>query len=194
MEEFLQRTKSRLDRGKNVEKVHAVIGNKSCDLDTITSSLAYAYYLDKITSPSVLCLPVLNATRLEFDFYSETRFILEELDIPESCLIFKDEIDLQRLNDEDRLSVTLVNFSAFTSEDESLEASVIKAINPEKQYYGNREFHDSSSVLVAKEILEEAPELLTPQLAHLLRVILESLTVIHMLTFEFMYLFFMVSP
>ncbi|XP_077105137.1 protein prune homolog 2 isoform X3 [Ranitomeya variabilis] len=169
MEEFLQRTKSRLDRGKNLEKVHAVIGNKSCDLDTITSSLAYAYYLDKITSPSVLCLPVLNATRLEFDFYSETRFILEELDIPDSCLIFKDEINLQRLNDEDRLSVTLVNFSAFTSEDESLEASVIKAINPEKQYYGNREFHDSSSVLVAKEILEEAPELLTPQLAHLLR-------------------------
>ncbi|KAM4053060.1 protein prune homolog 2 isoform 3-T3 [Anomaloglossus baeobatrachus] len=169
MEEFLHRTKSRLDRGKHLEKVHTIIGNKSCDLDTIISTLAYAYYLDKITSPGVLCLPVLNATRLEFDFYSETRFILEELDIPETCLIFKDEINLQRLNDEDRLSVTLVNFSAFTSEDESLEASVIKAINPEKQYNGDREFHDSSSVLVAKEILEEAPELLTPQLAHLLR-------------------------
>ncbi|XP_073526848.1 protein prune homolog 2 isoform X3 [Phyllobates terribilis] len=169
MEEFLQRTKSRLDRGKHLEKVHTIIGNKSCDLDTIVSTLAYAYYLDKITSPSVLCLPVLNATRLEFDFYSETRFILEELDIPESYLIFKDEINLQRLNDEDKLTVTLVNFSAFTSEDESLEASVIKAINPEKQYNGDREFHDSSSVLVAKEILEEAPELLTPQLAHLLR-------------------------
>lgn len=55
------------------------------------------------------------------------------------------------------------------SEDESLAASVIKAINPEKQYNGDREFHGSSSVLVAKEILEEAPELLTPQLAYLLR-------------------------
>ncbi|XP_075684358.1 protein prune homolog 2 isoform X3 [Rhinoderma darwinii] len=169
MEEFLQRTKSRLDRGKHLEKVHTVIGNKSCDLDSIISTLAYAYYLDKITSPNILCLPVLNVTRLEFDFYSETRFILEELDIPESYLIFKDEINLQRLNDEDRLSVTLVNFSAFTSEDESLAASVIKAINPEKKYNGEREYHDSSSVLVAKEILQEAPELLTPQLAHLLR-------------------------
>ncbi|KAM3940362.1 protein prune homolog 2 isoform 1-T1 [Leptodactylus fuscus] len=169
MEEFLQRTKSRLDRGKHLEKVHTVIGNKNCDLDSIISTLAYAYYLDKITSPSVLCLPVLNVTRIEFDFYSETRFILEELDIPESYLIFKDEINLQRLNDEDRLSVTLVNFNTFTSEDESLAASVIKVIHPEKQYNGDGEFHDSSSALVAQEILEEAPELLTPQLAHLLR-------------------------
>ncbi|XP_072007018.1 protein prune homolog 2 isoform X4 [Engystomops pustulosus] len=169
MEEFLQRTKSRLDRGKHLQKVHTVIGNKSCDLDSIIATLAYAYYLDKITSQSVLCLPVLNVTRIEFDFYSETRFILEELDIPESCLIFKDEINLQGLNDEDRLSVTLVNFSAFTSEEESLAAAVVKVINPEKQCNGDRELHDSSSVLVAKEILEEAPELLTPQLAHLLR-------------------------
>ncbi|XP_056379419.1 protein prune homolog 2 isoform X2 [Hyla sarda] len=169
MEEFLQRTKSRLERGKHLEKVHTVIGHKICDLDSIISTLAYAYYLDKMTTPSVLCVPVLNVTRLEFDFYSETRFILEELDIPESYLIFKDEINLQRLNDEDRLSVTLVNFNAFTSEDEGLAPSVIKVINPEKQCNGDRESLESSSVLVTKEILKEAPELLTPQLAYLLR-------------------------
>ncbi|XP_063769907.1 protein prune homolog 2 isoform X3 [Pseudophryne corroboree] len=169
MEEFLQRAKSRLDRGKHLEKVHTVIGDKCCDLDSIISTLTYAYYLGKITPPNVLCLPVLNVTRVEFDFYSETRFILEELDISESYLIFRDEIDLQNLNDEDRLSVTLVNFSALTSEDESLAASVIKIINPEKRLDCDQEFCNSSSALVAKEILEESPELLTRQLAHLLR-------------------------
>ncbi|XP_075061237.1 protein prune homolog 2-like [Mixophyes fleayi] len=169
MEEFLQSTKSRLNCGKHLEKVHTVIGNKCCDLDSIISTLAYAYYLGKVSPSNVLCLPVLNVTRVEFDFYSETRFILEELDIPESFLIFRDEINLQRLNDEDRLSVTLVNFNALTSEDESLTASVVKVINPEKRFDGDQEFRGSSSALVAKEILEEAPELLTRQLAHLLR-------------------------
>ncbi|XP_075454743.1 protein prune homolog 2 isoform X5 [Ascaphus truei] len=170
MEEFLQRTKSRLNRGKQLEKVHTVIGNKSCDLDSIISTLTYAYYLDKISSPSVLCLPVLNVPRVEFHFYSETRFILEELDIPESFLIFKDEINLQHFNDEGRLSITLVNYNALTSEDPTLEASVVKVINPDERFDGSHDLHESSSSsLVAKEIVEEAPELVTRQLAHLLR-------------------------
>uniref|UniRef100_A0A8C5MVS6 Uncharacterized protein n=1 Tax=Leptobrachium leishanense TaxID=445787 RepID=A0A8C5MVS6_9ANUR len=166
MEEFLQRAKSRLDRCKHLEKVHTVIGNKCCDLDSIISTLTYAYYLEKIASHNVLCLPVLNVSRVEFNFYSETRFILKELDIPESFLIFRDEINLQRLNDEGRLSITLVNFSMLASEDGSLEASVVKVINPDKSA---EMLHDSSSSLVAQEILEEAPDLVTRQLAHLLR-------------------------
>ncbi|XP_073490076.1 protein prune homolog 2 isoform X4 [Aquarana catesbeiana] len=169
MEEFLQRTKSTLDQSKHLEKVHIAIGNKCCDLDSIISTLAYAYYLDKMTSPSVLCLPVLNVTRVEFSFYSETRFILEELDIPESYLTFKDEINLHRLNEEEKLSVTLVNFSAFTSEDENLASSIVKIINPGKRFDGDQGIHDSSSAFVAREILQEAPELVTCQLAHLLR-------------------------
>ncbi|CAH2294181.1 prune homolog 2-like [Pelobates cultripes] len=157
------------ERGKQLEKVHTVIGNKCCDLDSIISTLTYAYYLDKITSPNILCLPVLNISRVEFNFYSETRFILGELDIPESFLIFRDEINLQSLNDEGRLSITLVNFSTMASDDESLEASVVKVINPGTRLDGVQMVHDSSSSLVAQEILEEGPELVTRQLAHLLR-------------------------
>ncbi|KAM4706973.1 protein prune homolog 2-like [Discoglossus pictus] len=169
MEEYLQRTKSRLNRGKQLEKVHTVIGNKCCDLDSIISTLAYAYYLDKISSSGVLCLPVLNVPRVEFTFHSETRFILEELDIPESCLVFKDEINLHHLNDDGRLSITLINFTSLTSDEAALESSVVKVINPDKRCYGGQEFHESSSSLVAKEILEEAPEIVTRHLAHLLR-------------------------
>lgn len=55
------------------------------------------------------------------------------------------------------------------SEDKILESSVVKVINPEERYDGNLEFLESSSSLVAKEILQEAPELITQQLAHLLR-------------------------
>ncbi|XP_052633706.1 protein prune homolog 2 isoform X3 [Harpia harpyja] len=169
MEEFLQRAQSKLNRSKRLEKVHVVLGNKSCDLDSLISTLAYAYFLDKVSPPDVLCLPVLNIPRRDFSYFTETRFILEELNIPESFHIFRDEINLHQLNAEGKLSLTLVNSNMLTSEDESLQSAVVKVINPDEQCDGSLELEASSSSLVVKEILQEAPELITQQLAYLLR-------------------------
>ncbi|XP_057161515.1 protein prune homolog 2 isoform X7 [Ursus arctos] len=169
MEEFLQRAKSKLNRSKRLEKVHVVIGHKSCDLDSLISAFTYAYFLDKVSPPGVLCLPVLNVPRTEFNYFTETRFILEELNISESFHIFRDEINLHQLNDEGKLSVTLVGSNVLASEDKVLEPAVVKVINPVEQSDGGLEFRESSSSLVVKEILQEAPELITEQLAHLLR-------------------------
>ncbi|XP_015704654.1 protein prune homolog 2 isoform X3 [Coturnix japonica] len=169
MEEFLQRARSRLNWSKHLEKVHVVLGSKSCDLDSLISAVAYAYFLDKVSPPDVLCLPVLNIPRRDFSFFTETRFILEELNIPESFHIFRDEIDLHQLNAEGKLSLTLTNRNMLTSEDKSLESAVVKVINPDEQCDGSLELQASSSSLVVKEILQEAPELITQQLAYLLR-------------------------
>ncbi|XP_040602575.1 protein prune homolog 2 isoform X4 [Mesocricetus auratus] len=169
MEEFLQRAKSKLDRSKQLEKVHAVIGSKSCDLDSLISAFTYAYFLDKVSPPGVLCLPVLNIPRTEFSYFTETRFILEELNISESSHIFRDEINLHQLNDEGKLSITLVGSHVLGSEDRSLEAAVVRVINPDEQSDGELGLPESSSSLVLKELLREAPELITQQLAHLLR-------------------------
>ncbi|XP_074712266.1 protein prune homolog 2 isoform X1 [Strix uralensis] len=169
MEEFLQRAQSKLNRSKRLEKVHVVLGSKSCDLDSLISTLAYAYFLDKVSPPDVLCLPVLNIPRRDFSYFTETRFILEELNIPESFHIFRDEINLHQLNAEGKLSLTLVNSNMLTSEDKSLESAVVKVINPDEQCDGSLELQASSSSLVVKEILQEAPELITQQLAYLLR-------------------------
>ena len=49
-----------------------------------------------------------------------------------------------------------------------MESAVVKVINPDEQCDGNLELQASSS-LVVKEILQEAPELITQQLAYLLR-------------------------
>ncbi|XP_059115908.1 protein prune homolog 2 isoform X1 [Peromyscus eremicus] len=169
MEEFLQRAKSKLDRSKRLEKVHAVIGPKSCDLDSLISAFTYAYFLDKVSPPGVLCLPVLNIPRTEFNYFTETRFILEELNISESFHIFRDEINLHQLNDEGKLSITLVGSHVLGSEDRTLEAAVVRVINPGEQSDGELGIPESSSALVLKELLREAPELITQQLAHLLR-------------------------
>ncbi|XP_010071659.1 PREDICTED: protein prune homolog 2, partial [Pterocles gutturalis] len=157
------------NRSKCLEKVHVVLGNKSCDLDSLISTLAYAYFLDKVSPPDVLCLPVLNIPRRDFSYFTETRFILEELNIPESFHIFRDEINLHQLNAEGKLSLTLLNSNMLTSEDKSLESAVVKVINPEEQCDGSLELQASSSSLVVEEILQEAPELITQQLAYLLR-------------------------
>uniref|UniRef100_A0A8C8ZUZ0 Protein prune homolog 2 n=1 Tax=Prolemur simus TaxID=1328070 RepID=A0A8C8ZUZ0_PROSS len=169
MEEFLQRAKSKLNRSKRLEKVHVVIGPKSCDLDSLISAFTYAYFLDKVSPPGILCLPVLNIPRTEFIYFTETRFILEELNIPESFHIFRDEINLHQLNDEGKLSITLVGSTVLASEDKTLESAIVKVINPAEQSDARFEFRESSSSLVLQEILQEAPELLTEQLAQLLR-------------------------
>ncbi|XP_070287570.1 protein prune homolog 2 isoform X3 [Myotis yumanensis] len=169
MEEFLQRAKSKLNRSKRLEKVHVVIGHKSCDLDSLISAFTYAYFLDKVSPPGVLCLPVLNIPRTEFSYFTETRFILEELNISESSHIFRDEINLHQLNDEGKLSITLIGSNVLASEDKALESAVVKVISPVEQSDAGLGFGESSSSLVVKEILQEAPELITEQLAHLLR-------------------------
>ncbi|EPY77980.1 protein prune-like protein [Camelus ferus] len=157
------------NRSKRLEKVHVVIGHKSCDLDSLISAFTYAYFLDKVSPPGVLCLPVLNIPRTEFNYFTETRFILEELNISDSFHIFRDEINLHQLNDEGKLSITLVGSNVLASEDKALESAVVKVINPVEQSDAGFEFRESSSSLVVKEILQEAPELITEQLAHLLR-------------------------
>ncbi|XP_044533924.1 protein prune homolog 2 [Gracilinanus agilis] len=157
------------NRSKRLEKVHVVIGHKSCDLDSLISAFTYAYFLDKVSPPGVLCLPVLNIPRTEFNYFTETRFILEELNISESFHIFRDEINLHHLNEEGKLSLTLVNNNVLSSEDKTLESAVVKVINPSEGCDTSLELQESSSSLVAKEILREAPELVTEQLAHLLR-------------------------
>lgn len=55
------------------------------------------------------------------------------------------------------------------SEDKSLESAVVRVINPDEQCDGSLELQASSSSVVVKEILQEAPELITQQLAYLLR-------------------------
>ena len=44
------------NRSKRLEKVHVVIGHKSCDLDSLISAFTYAYFLDKVSGKKVMNL------------------------------------------------------------------------------------------------------------------------------------------
>lgn len=64
-------------------------------------------------------------------------------------------------------SLVLLHF--LNSEDKALESAVVKVISPTEQRDVDAKFQEPSSSLVLKELLREAPELVTEQLAHLLR-------------------------
>ncbi|XP_067839207.1 exopolyphosphatase PRUNE1-like isoform X2 [Heptranchias perlo] len=176
MEEFLQRTKSILINRNDLPRVHAVLGDRACDLDSAVSALAYAYFLYKTHPTDQLYVPILNIQRSEFPLRTEVVFILQQLNISDASLIFRDEIDLHLLNREGKLTLTLVDHNMLTSDDKALETAVVKIIDHHEQ----ERLHSaqcevvlepvgSCTTLIASEILQEAPELLNQQLAHLFR-------------------------
>jgi len=59
--------------------------------------------------PKAAFIPVLNIPRTDFALRTETTFLLREHSIPDSSLIFRDEIDLAGLHRAGLLSLTLVD-------------------------------------------------------------------------------------
>ncbi|XP_078252354.1 protein prune homolog 2-like isoform X1 [Rhinoraja longicauda] len=176
MEEYLQHTKSILIKRNELPPVHAVLGDRECGLDSAVSALVYAYFLYKTHPTDHLYVPVLNVQRSEFPLRSEVVFILQELNISESSLIFRDDIDLHMLNTEGKLALTLVDHNRLTSDDKILDTAVVKIIDHHEQeriHSDHCEFVlepvGSCITLIASEILQGAPELLNQQLTHLLR-------------------------
>ncbi|THZ38896.1 DHH phosphoesterase, partial [Aureobasidium pullulans] len=93
---FLGQAKVNLQRAisKN-EKVTLVIGNESADLDSITSSIVYAY-LRSITSsaqsPATLHVPLLNIPKADINLRPELLALLPHANIEQDQLITLDDL------------------------------------------------------------------------------------------------------
>ncbi|XP_069745609.1 exopolyphosphatase PRUNE1-like isoform X2 [Narcine bancroftii] len=173
MEEFLQHTKSVLIKSNELPSVHVVLGDRECGLDSTVSALVYAYFLYKTHPADYLYVPVLNIQRSEFPLRSEVVYILQQLNISESSLTCRDDIDLHTLNKEGKLALTLVDHNRLTSYDKALDTAIVKIIDHHEQGHIHCEIIQepvgSCITLIVSEILQVAPELLNQQLTHLLR-------------------------
>lgn len=78
-------------------------------------------------------MPLLNMKRTDFPLRNDIRQVLLEQGIDESVLIFRSDIDLRRLYDEKRLSLSLVDFHILPKADEFLEDLVTEIIDHRKQ-------------------------------------------------------------
>ncbi|XP_069041109.1 exopolyphosphatase PRUNE1 isoform X2 [Lepisosteus oculatus] len=154
--------------------VHVVLGNEACDLDSMVSALAFAYFLAKTTAnPAVV--PVLNIRRSEFPLRPENTFLLREAGLPQEGLLFRDEIDLQALHRTGRLALTLVDHNILPRADGSLEGAVVEVIDhhhldrvPSPSCPLTVEPVGSCATLVTEHISQRAPEVLDRQVAQLL--------------------------
>ncbi|XP_004716663.1 exopolyphosphatase PRUNE1 isoform X1 [Echinops telfairi] len=172
MEEYLQGCRAALQESRSL---HIVLGNEACDLDSMVSALALAFYLSKTTEAEEVFVPVLNIKRSELPLRGDNIFMLQKVNIPQSILIFRDDIDLQALQQAGQLILTLVDHHVLPKNDANLEEAVIEVLDHrpiEHKHcppcHVSVELVGSCATLVTERILQGAPEILDWQTAFLL--------------------------
>lgn len=172
MEDYLQDCRAALQDSR---PLHVVLGNEACDLDSMVSALALAFYLTKTSEAEDIFIPVLNIKRSELPLRGDNVFFLQEVKIPEPALIFRDEIDLLALHQAGQLTLILVDHHILPKSDAALEEAVAEVLDhrPIEQKYCppchvSVELVGSCATLVTERILQGAPETLDRQTAALL--------------------------
>ncbi|KAM8787333.1 exopolyphosphatase PRUNE1 isoform 3-T3 [Rhynchonycteris naso] len=172
MEDYLQGCRAALQES---QLLHVVLGNEACDLDSMVSALALAFYLAKTTQAGDVFVPVLNIKRSELPLRGDSVFFLQKIHIPESLLIFRDEIDLHALHQAGQLTLILVDHHVLPRSDAALEEAIAEVLDhrPIEQKCCppcrvSVELVGSCSTLVTERILKGAPEILDRQIAALL--------------------------
>nr|XP_050034246.1 exopolyphosphatase PRUNE1-like isoform X4 [Dermacentor andersoni] len=174
MDRFLLESKRNLEKLDTFTKVHVVLGNEACDLDSAVSAIVTAYLLHELQPvATLLVVPVLNIARKDVTLRTEITYFFEQVDISLDTLVCRDEIDLKKLHSQSKLSLTLVDHNLLPKEDADLQAAVQEIIDHHRLETSHRcdktvEMVGSCCTLVAEKVLHSKPELLSPQVALLL--------------------------
>jgi len=165
--EFLHAAKTGLDVLRFVvgSPLHVVIGNEAGDLDSLVSALVIAYLQSVKTNGTSIALPVFNVPRAELRLRKDNVRVLQKAGINESDIICRDEIPLDRLANEGRLALTLVDHNELSPLQQSLAGSVVAVIDHHRDAGLYNETVSASSrrvvfpvgsccTLVANELLE----------------------------------------
>ncbi|XP_022075977.1 exopolyphosphatase PRUNE1 [Acanthochromis polyacanthus] len=177
MEEFLTACQRavKANMGPAAPGFHVVLGNEACDLDSMVSALAYAYFLSKTAHSEMLVLPLLNIRQSELLLRSDNVFLLRQTGLSPDLLLFRDQLDLQALQRDRRLRLTLVDHNVLPSSDSDLEVAVVEVIDhhlqerePSSSCPVTVETVGSCATLVTERIIQKSPQILDQQLAQLL--------------------------
>ncbi|XP_047455925.1 exopolyphosphatase PRUNE1 [Mugil cephalus] len=177
MEEFLtschRAVKENLVQGPGF---HVVLGNEACDVDSMVSALAYAYFLSQtVPRETLLVLPLLNIRQSDLLLRSDNLFLLRQAGLSPDLLLFRDQLDLRALQRAGRLRLTLVDHNVLPRSDSDLEEEVVEVIDhhllertPSPSCPVTVETVGSCATLVTERIIQKAPQILDQQLATLL--------------------------
>jgi len=108
-----------------------VLGNSSCDLDSVVCALVYAYFQHSSCGSSVeQFVPVLNIPHADYSLRTDVTHVLGRCGLSDSGLLtFRDDVDLHSLRASGRLKLTLVDCHVLSQEDSELEDAVVEVID-----------------------------------------------------------------
>ncbi|XP_012216865.2 exopolyphosphatase PRUNE1 [Linepithema humile] len=183
MESFLNVSKTALSQLSSYQTIRVVLGNQTCDLDSAVCALVQGLleYVDTKNrgQSNIAVIPVMNIPEKEFRIKTEVVYSLRSHNIPLNLITFRDQINLQNLQNDacKRLELILVDHHTLPNEDITLKLSVIaiidhRPLDPAWSWSNvslNIETVGSCSTLVARNVLQKNPDILDAQLSSLLR-------------------------
>ncbi|XP_061623149.1 uncharacterized protein LOC133474957 isoform X3 [Phyllopteryx taeniolatus] len=160
MDDYLRRVDCRLgvwsDKG-----IHAVLGGPEADMDTVAATLCLAVHLSQREPTLGVCVPLLCGRRGDAaSLPGETLGYLHKIKVCESLLLWKDDLDLMKIHRAGKLSITLMRNGLLDgSERRALESSILRVVH----HHDDDDDDDdcgppSVAMMVARELLQEAPE------------------------------------
>ena len=134
--EFLHTSKTQyeevLNDSKNSEIIHFVIGNESADLDSIISSISYAYllYQENTSNRAELYIPLMNIHREEITLRKDILYLFQLFDISIDDLLFLDDnVPLNSLFEQKRLRLNLVDHNVLRPRQEHFSDAIERIVD-----------------------------------------------------------------
>jgi len=154
--------------------VHVILGNRAGDLDSIVSTVGFAY-LQYCLEPEELYIPLANIKRSRLALRTEVAYLLKKRKIREDLLIFREELNLRTLHEKGMLKLILVDHNTLDPNDAYLGDSVVKVYdhhNNENKYPHAEariiEPVGSCASLITREIFQYCPRIMDRNLARIL--------------------------
>ncbi|XP_061789295.1 uncharacterized protein [Nerophis lumbriciformis] len=155
MEEYLRRVDCRRRALVSEKSLHAVLGGPEADVDTVAATLCLALHLSQREPSGGVCVPLLCGRRGDAALPGETTSYLRRVNVCESLLLWRDDVDLLRIHQAGKLSLTLLRDGLLDSAELRIfESSVLRVVHPD----GGDDGPASAVMTVARELLQEAPE------------------------------------
>jgi exopolyphosphatase len=157
------------------ETIHFVMGNESADLDSIVSSISYAYLLQD-SLPNELYIPLLNIERNELALRKDALYLFQLFDVnPDTILFLDDNVPMEQLFEQQRLRLNLVDHNTLKPRQAHLSAAVERIVDHHADE--NREYPlvrkedklvtvaGSNATLIAEKFIAAGDNIISPELA-----------------------------
>jgi exopolyphosphatase len=178
--EFVHASKEEYQREFSVGELpvmHFVMCNESADLDSIVSSIAYAYLLneDKNEGKGQSYLPLLNLRREEIALRKDALYLFQLIGISLDDLLFLDDVALDGLFAQNKLRLNLVDHNLLRPSQGHLSSTVERIIDHHVDEHNNYPLLakedkliavvGSATTLVAEKMLASQQVKINPDIA-----------------------------